>query len=264
MSLPINTIVCGDNCDVLGTFPRECIDLVVTSPPYDNLRKYGGHTWDFISVAGHLSRVLKPGGVIVWVVADATIGGSESLTSMRQAIHFKDVCGLNVHDTMIWEKTGSGAIGSQLCYAQNYEYVFVFSKGRPASINLIADRENKVRSGLVSVNSGIGADGKSKSSRVIARKPFGKRTNIWRINQQLRSEHPAPFPEQLALDHITSWSNPGDIVLDPFMGSGTTAKAAVQLNRKYIGIEINPEYCDIARRRVPQPKRKSVDSGPTS
>jgi len=245
-----DTIYTGDNVAALKTFPDTCIDLVVTSPPYDNLRTYGGHTWDFDGVARELTRVLKPGGVIVWVVADATVNGSETLTSMRQAIHFKDVCGLRVHDTMIWEKTGSGAIGSQLCYAQNYEYAFVFSKGRPSAINLIQDRENKVKSGNVKVNGGIGADGKSASVRVVERKPMGKRTNIWRINQQIGSEHPAPFPLDLARDHILSWSSDGDVVLDPFAGSGTTCLAARDAGRRYVGIEINSEYVEIINRRL--------------
>lgn len=248
--LPTNEIFTGDNVAVLKTWPDACIDLVVTSPPYDNLRTYGGHTWDFAGVARELTRVLKPGGVIVWVVADATVKGSETLTSMRQAIHFKDVCGLNVHDTMIWEKTGSGAIGSQLCYGQNYEFAFVFAKGRPRAINLICDRENVVKTGLVKVNGGIGDNGESVSQRVIERKPFGKRTNIWRINQQQNSDHPAPFPLALARDHILSWSNEGDVVLDPFAGSGTTCLAAKELGRRYVGIEINAEYVEIINRRL--------------
>ena len=254
-SMTPNTIYTGDNVETLRQFPDACIDLVVTSPPYDNLRIYGGHTWDFDGVARELTRVLKPGGVIVWVVADATVNGSETLTSMRQAIHFKDVCGLRVHDTMIWEKTGSGAIGSQLCYAQNYEYAFVFSKGRPTAVNLIQDRENKVKSGKVKVNGGIGTDGKSASSRVVERKPMGKRTNIWRINQQIGSEHPAPFPLDLARDHVLSWSNEGDVVLDPFAGSGTTCLAALRTGRQYVGIEINPEYVEIINKRLVREKQ---------
>jgi len=252
--LPINRIVCGDNVEVMKTLPKECIDLVVTSPPYDNLRTYGGHSWDFKGVAEQLTRVLKPGGVIVWVVADATVDGSETLTSMRQAIHFKDVCGFRVHDTMIWEKTGSGGIGSNLCYAQNYEFSFIFSKGKPSRINLIEDRENVIKAGKVKVNGGIGKDGKSADARVVERKPVGKRTNIWRIATQKNSEHPAPFPEQLAHDHIVSWSSEGDVVLDPFSGSGTTAKMAMLANRKYIGIEVNEEYCRIAETRLLQAK----------
>ena len=246
--MKINHIYHGDCVDVMRTFPERVIDLTVTSPPYDNLRTYKGYTFNFEEIAKELYRVTKQGGVVVWVVNDATIKGSETGTSFRQALYFKKI-GFNLHDTMIWEKTGSGALGSVLCYAQNFEYMFVFSKGKPKAINLIKDRENVVKSGKVKVNTGIDAD-KNYSTRIIERKPFGKRTNIWKINPQKKSEHPAPFPEQLAQDHILSWSNPGDIVLDPMCGSGTTCKMAKLNGRDYIGIDIAEEYVELARRRV--------------
>ncbi len=131
-----DTIYTGDNVAALKTFPDTCIDLVVTSPPYDNLRTYGGHTWDFEGVARELTRVLKPGGVIVWVVADATVNGSETLTSMRQAIHFKDVCGLRVHDTMVYRKNSYMPLTHNR-YEQCWEYMFVLSNGKPKSWNPI-------------------------------------------------------------------------------------------------------------------------------
>jgi DNA modification methylase len=248
--LPINKIVCGDNVATMATFPSESIDLVVTSPPYDNLRTYGGHTWDFEGVAQQLWRVIKPGGVVVWVVNDATVNGSETGTSFRQALRFMEI-GFWLHDTMIWEKTGSGALGSPDCYAQNFEFAFVLSSGKPKSLNLISDRRNVITSGLVAVNSGLKAD-KSSTSRIVERKEYGKRTNVWKVAPAQRADHPAPFPDDLARDHILSWSNEGDIVLDPFSGSGTTAKMAKHNGRKYIGIEINPEYCEIAAKRLEQ------------
>jgi len=243
-------IICGDNCEVMRQMPSESIDLVVTSPPYDDLRTYGGHDWDFYGVAWNLKRLLKPGGVIVWNVNDETKDGSESGTSMRQALHFQQIR-LNLHDTMIWEKTGSGALGSQDCYAQNFEYVFIFSKGKPKALNLIQDRKNVVTSGTVLVNGHLTADKKSEI-RTIERKEFGKRTNVWKLAPEQRCEHPAPFPESLARDHILSWSNEGDLVLDPFSGSGTTAKMAKHNGRRFIGIEINADYCEIAKKRLEQ------------
>jgi len=241
-------LICGDNVTELNKLPDCCIDLTVTSPPYDNLRTYNGFSWDFEALAKELFRVTKEGGVVVWNVNDATINGSETLTSFRQALYFKDVCGFNV-ETMIWEKTGSGALGSQNFYAQNFEYMFVLVKGKPKSANLIKDRENVVKSGKVVTNSALGKDGKGKS-RVVERKPFGKRNNIWQYDTQKNSDHPAPFPEQLANDHILSWSNQGDTVLDPFMGSGTTGKMALLNNRNFIGIELSEEYFEMARNRI--------------
>lgn len=242
----------GDCLDLMKNISDNSINLTVTSPPYDNLRTYNGNIdqWNFEkfkAIAEELYRITKQGGVVVWIVADATIKGSETGTSFRQALWFMK-CGFNLHDTMIWEKTGNGCLGSQNAYGQVFEYMFVFSKGQINTHNLIKDRENKIKSGKVKVNAGL-VDGKGHS-RIIERKAFGKRTNIWRINQQQKSEHPAPFPEQLANDHIISWSNENDLVFDPFLGSGTTGKMAILNNRKFVGIEIDEEYFNIAKERI--------------
>ena len=243
----------GDCLNVLQSMSEGVVDLTVTSPPYDNLRTYNGSLNDWTeakwqAIIAELYRVTKDGGVVVWNVSDATINGSETGTSFRQVLHAIK-SGFNLHDTMIWEKTGSGALGSQLCYGQNFEYMFVWSKGKPKALNLICDRENVVKSGKVKVNASLKAD-KTASVRVVERKPYGKRTNIWKIQPQQKSDHPAPFPEALANDHILSWSNPGDTVLDPFMGSGTTGKMAILNGRKFIGIERDPSYFLIAQSRV--------------
>jgi len=250
--IELNKIYNEDCLEGMKRIPDGFVDLTVTSPPYDNLRTYNGNIeqWSFEKfqgIAKELYRVTANGGVVIWIVADATIKGSETGTSFRQALHFMD-CGFNLHDTMIWEKTGNGCLGSQNAYGQVFEYMFVFSKSKIKTHNLIKDRENKIKSGTVKVNASL-VDGKGYS-RVVERKPFGKRNNIWRINQQQKSEHPAPFPEQLANDHIVSWSNEGDAVLDPFMGSGTTAIACINTGRNYIGFELDEQYCDIANERI--------------
>jgi len=245
----INTITQGDCLEVMERIPDGTVDLTVTSPPYDNLRTYNGFEWDFKGIAKELYRVTKEGGVVVWVVGDATVNGSESGTSFRQALYFKEV-GFNLHDTMIYEKAQT-PFGSNLCYLQAFEYMFILSKGKPKAINFIRDRENK-RYGVESMGAGgLSVDGK-KAKRV--RKPmakFGKRKNIWTYGVGGgKTGHPAVFPEKLAEDHIVSWSNPGDIILDPFIGSGTTAKMAVLNDRRYIGVDVSEEYVEIARRRV--------------
>jgi site-specific DNA-methyltransferase (adenine-specific) len=236
-----------------GTIEPESIDLTVTSPPYDNLRTYNNSsTWgwaEFCGVVSGLWRVTKPGGVVVWVVGDATIKGSETGTSFKQALCFKD-CGFNLHDTMIYEKAQS-CFGSNNCYLQSFEYMFVFSKGKPQTLNFIRDRKNK-RTGIESMAvKGLSKDG-IKSNRIKKEmQEYGKRKNIWTYGVGGgNSGHPAVFPEKLAHDHIISWSNEGDTVLDPMMGSGTTGKMAKRLNRNFIGIEIDPEYFDIAKRGI--------------
>jgi DNA modification methylase len=249
--LELDKIHCGDNCDLLGQLPRECIDLVVTSPPYDDLRTYGGHSWDFYGVAWQLKRVLKPGGVIVWVVADATKDGSETGTSMEQALHFKRL-GLNLHDTMIYQKLNYLPQNAPDRYDQAWEYVFVLSAGRPKSAQLLTKKNAK---GGVSLWTGgrINQDGvlHDKVFREIAED--GMRNNVWPYPTGGGTrDHPAVFPLALATDCVATWSNPGDIVLDPFSGSGTTAKAAKELGRRFLGLEINPEYCAIAERRIAQ------------
>lgn len=256
----IHNIDCVEGMKML---PDNCIDLTVTSPPYDNLRTYNGNIeqWNFEkfkAIAKELYRVTANGGVVVWIVGDATINGSETGTSFRQALWFME-CGFNLHDTMIYEKSGC-SLPSPNRYLQCFEYMFVFSKGKPKTYNLICDRKNRFQRW-----------GKTKKVRerdgnftIRETKPFqeyGRRYNIWRYvtggqgnvsTDDFAHKHPAIFPEKLAEDHIISWSNECDVVLDPFMGSGTTAKMAILNNRNFIGFEISDEYCDIARERIAQ------------
>ena len=254
-SVLLDAILCGDNTEVLSSLPADCIDLTVTSPPYDNLRNYGGHSWDFEALALQLARVTKPGGVIVWVVSDQTKDGSESGTSMRQALRFMEL-GLNLHDTMIWNKQGMAQVGSMMRYPQVFEYMFVFVKPGAFTANLLKDRRNK-SAGRVITGTNREKDGsttKMHSSGNIVPE-FGPRFNVWEMPPERNSKkygHPAMFPVQLAADHIVSWSNPGDLILDPFMGSGTTLVAAKQLGRRAIGIEIEERYCEIAVKRLKQ------------
>ena len=247
-----DTIYTGDNVATLKTFPDACIDLVVTSPPYDNLRTYGGHTWDFEGVARELTRVLKPGGVIVWVVADATVNGSETGTSFRQALYFKEI-GFNLHDTMIYEKPAL-SFPDKNRYYQAFEYMFVLSKGKPKTFNQICDRTNKTAGSKVH-GTERRPDGSTNPDRACLGNVtplIGARFNIWRIPNpgKAGNKHPAVFPLALARDHILSWSNEGDVVLDPFAGSGTTCLAARDAGRRYVGIEINAEYVEIINRRL--------------
>lgn len=245
-------LITGDNVTVLRQFPDDFVDLTVTSPPYDNLRTYNGFTWDFEALAKELYRVTKPGGVVVWVVGDATVKGSETGTSFRQALYFKDVCGFNLHDTMIYRKSSTGACGSNKCYWQEYEYMFVLTKGKVKTVNRLADIPNK-HAGKVRPK--LKYSERSERDGVVV-KDYAIRGNVWTYNTSFGSgddvgiKHPAKFPEALANDHIISWSNEGDVVLDPFMGSGTTGKMALLNNRKFIGVELSPEYVEIAKKRI--------------
>lgn len=230
----------------MAMMDNEFIDLTVTSPPYDDLRQYNGYEFEFDKIAKELFRITKKGGVVVWIVSDATFKGSESGTSFKQAIYFKE-CGFNLHDTMIYEKSGM-AYPDSTRYHQVFEYMFVLSKGFPKSVNLIKDRENKF----------VGTVGGNKRGGLCKREEYGARFNVWRYangrdnssKDRIAFKHPAIFPESLAEDHIISWSNKGDIVYDPFLGSGTTAKMAIKQKRNWIGSEISNEYCIIANKRL--------------
>ena len=240
--------------DCLEIMPElEPVDLVVTSPPYDDLRDYGGYTFDYKRVAENLYLNVAPGGVIVWVVGDATVNGSETGTSFKQALYFKDV-GFNLHDTMIWMKSKMPQNHNR--YEQGFEYMFILSKGKPKSFNGIKDKKN-IEAGTTAHASYRDRDGvvkKTKSFNQSKIAHLGLRYNIWDIVPCLskvnRNGHPAPFPEQLVHDHIISWSNEGDMVSDIMSGSGTTLKMAEKLNRRWIGIEIEEKYCEIAAKRI--------------
>jgi len=244
-----NKIIQGNCLEVMKTMEDSCIDLTVTSPPYDNLRTYNGYTFDFEGIARELFRVTKQGGVVVWVVGDATINGSETGTSFKQALYFKEI-GFNLHDTMIWEKSSFNHDPRRGRYKQFFEFMFVLTKGKPKTYNEIKDVPIKNAGKMVKSSKRL-PNGTIRDYGYIKMGDFQARSNIWKVNQQTKSNgHPAIFPEKLAEDHIISWSNEGDTILDPMCGSGTTLKMAKKNNRNYIGIEISEEYCKIAEARL--------------
>ncbi len=266
--IEINKNYNESNLETMARMPDNFIDLTVTSPPYDNLRQYNGYSFDFENVAKELFRVTKQGGVVVWVVGDATIKGSETGTSFRQALYFKEI-GFNLHDTMIYAKNNPMPIQHNR-YQPCFEYMFILSKGKPNAFNPIM--ENTVNpSGKLTITQ-RGKDGSKNYGSGYGDKRNSKRYrhNVWKYNvgdnqttkDKVAFQHPAIFPEQLAEDHIVSWSNEGDLVYDPFMGSGTTAKMSILNNRNWVGSEISSEYCKIIEERVKkarEEKRKEKD-----
>lgn len=266
-------IVYNKNClETMAGFGNESIDLVVTSPPYDDLRDYNGFSFDFENIAKELYRTIKAGGVVVWVVGDSTHKGNKSLTSFRQCLFFKDT-GFSVYDVMIYKKTG-GSPPAARRYVNAFEYMFILSKGIPKYVNLIKDKPNKYAGTYhYGIQSRRLADGTLKLSK--DNKPvneFGIRYNIWEYatgynnstTDKIAFEHPAIFPEKLAQDHIISWSNENDIVYDPFAGSGTTIKMALLNNRRVIGSEMSPAYCEIIRQRIEPDYKLVIDNDTTN
>jgi DNA modification methylase len=274
--MEINKIYNEDCLVTMSNIPDNTIDLTVTSPPYDDLRTYNNHisgkktefngySFDFENIAKELYRTTKEGGIVVWVVGDGTEKGSETGTSFRQALFFKEI-GFNIHDTMIYMKNNFSNPSSNR-YHQIFEYMFVLSKGKPKTFNSIKDRKN-VYGGQV------GSWGKNTSRQVdgtmVERKKkvieeYGQRYNVWTFKtskngqeDEIAYQHPAIFPIQLVKDHIISWTNPGDLIFDPFMGSGTTAKAALQTDRVYLGSEISDEYYEICLKRLESIQKEIV------
>lgn len=251
--MELNKIITGDCLEIMKGMAENSVDLSVTSPPYDNLRDYKGYTFDFKGIAKELYRVTKQGGVVVWVVGDATINGSESGTSFKQALYFKEI-GFNLHDTMIYKKTKPPLTHNR--YEQEFEYMFIFSKGKPKTFNpimILSKNAGKKRTGTMRQDGDTlnnrNANGLVKDTKIAG--------NVWEITcanggtkDKVAYGHPAIFPEKLAEDHILSWSNEGDTILDPMAGSGTTLKMAKKLGRNFIGIEISFEYIPIIEARL--------------
>ena len=240
------------NLETMARMPDCFVDLTVTSPPYDNLRDYKGYSFPFEDIAKELYRITKQGGIIVWVVGDETKNFCESTTSFKQAMYFKEI-GFNLLDTMIYIKQNYlPLINTSLRYSGQFEFMFVFSKGKPKTFNPIQKEKvrNKIEKGCGFRNK----DGSITHTKIlIPKKETKDATNVWSYPTDKAKDakhHPAVFPEQLANDHIISWSNEGDLVYDCFMGSGTTAKMAILNKRNYIGSEISKEYCDIIEQRI--------------
>ena len=257
-----NQIYLEDNLETLSKMSDDYYDMVITSPPYDEIRKYNGFSFNIDTLAPELYRTTKKGGVVVWVVNDQVIKGSESGTSFRQALKFMDA-GFLLHDTMIYEKNSSSYPSSVKSnrYTQIFEYMFVFSKGKPKTSNLICDKPNKW-AGHTNWGKNTKRIGENEQLVEVGDiKPvpdFSPRNNIWRYvngggfasKDKIAHKHPAIFPEELVKDHLLTWTKEGDLVYDPFIGSGTVAKMCILLGRDYIGSEISQEYVDICNERI--------------
>ena len=252
--MELNKIYNEDCLQTMARMPDGFVDLVVTSPPYDNLRAYKGYSFDFEATAQELYRVVKPGGVVVWIVGDETKNGSETGTSFRQALYFMEV-GFCLYDTMIYQKIGAPSPQKpEIRYLPCFEYMFVLCKGnRPKTINLI-QKPNAERPGKTEIVTQRQRSGDLKKC-IKQNRESSPLSNVWLIDsingaRESSDIHPAAFPEILPKRHIYTWSNEGDLVYDPFMGSGTTAKMAHLQNRNWIGSETSSEYVKAAEKCI--------------
>lgn len=235
--------------------PDNFVDLTVTSPPYDNLRTYNGFAWNFEETAQELFRITKNGRAVVWVVSDGTVDGGETGTSFRQALYFMKI-GFKLHDTMIWRKPNpTPQFPSIKRYTNDFEYMFVFSKGKMECFNPLMTECKLAGRGCNRNKNALfyGQTADRPRDEVTIVKDTKRLTNTWEIGVGSKNKvHPAVFPEKLAANHILSWSNPGDLIFDPFLGSGTTATMAVANRRNFLGFDMSDEYCKLAKDRVNQ------------
>ena len=267
----LNQVFLGRAEEVLKEFPDDIVDLTISSPPYDGARKYKGFEFNFEDIANELFRVTKKGGVCVWIVNDETLHGTESGTSFRQALYFKDI-GFNLHDTMIFGKKNYCPLTHNR-YEQEFEYMFILSKGKPKTFNPLvvptksAGRiQNRNKYTCESVTTEKGCRVRKREELTVV-KDTKMKGNVWYystgrtspMRDKYGNMHPAVFPELLVADHIESWSNEGDLVLDPLSGSGTTLKMAYLMNRDYIGIEMSTEYFDLISKRMEELKQNILE-----
>lgn len=249
-------LILGDCCEKLKEVSDNSVQLTITSPPYDNLRTYGGYyEFDFENLAKEIYRVTKLNGILVWIVGDETKNFCESLSSFKQAFYFVESCGFKLLDTMIYVKTNYAPMYPKaMRYAGVFEFMFVLSKGKPNYFNPIQWKKATIgtKQWLGKYRRANGSFHK-KNKLIDTGKTTKNATNVWILCPTVSNEakgHPAIFPEKLAEDHIISWSNENDLVLDPMMGSGTVGVACKKLNRDFIGIEISPDYFKLAKRRI--------------
>lgn len=247
IDLKLNKFYVAESVEFMkANMPDNFIDLTITSPPYDDLRKYNGFIFDYKSMADELYRVTKNGGVVVWIVGDRVKNGSETLLPYEQAQYFKSI-GFYVHDTMIYQKNAM-PFPEQTRYIQCFEYMYVFSKGKPLTHNMLKEKTKGYKPSKSSTQRN--ADGTTTTLKYEQGKEFRNRWNVWvydvgynkTTKDKIAYKHPAQFPEALAQDHILTWSNENDIVFDPMCGSGTTCKMAYLNNRNFIGIDMSEEY----------------------
>lgn len=259
MKLALNKIHHFDAVVGLRLLPADCIDLTLTSPPYDWIRDYNG-TFDpakfpFVRIAEELYRITAPGGVVLWITRDQQQDCCESGTSAKQMLYFKNI-GFNVQ-TMIVDSIS--ARHRRYCYGMPPQFCFVLSKGRPKAFHPIRDKPN-TEPGRIKSWSARNRDGRIRKGKPKEIPKYGRRSHIWLYptgfglvsDDPLPRNAPAPMVETVAGDLMLSYSNPGDLILDPMAGLGTTGKVAVKLNRQFIGFERVRKYCDVANDRVRQ------------
>lgn len=253
----LNEIYCIDCVEGMKKIPDNSVDIVVTSPPYDGIRDYNGFNFDLHETGRGLIRILKEGGIVAMVIQDQTKNFGKTLTSFKTIIDWCDNIGFKLFECVIYRKHGSEGAWWTNRFRVDHEYMPIFLKGeKPQYFNKENLKVPSIHGGKVMTGSGSRrTDGKTNARVTRPINTMKCRGTIWNYlmagdKDPIKRQHPAPFPDQIPLDFIECFCPPGGVVLDPFMGSGSTAVAAKKLNRKYIGFDTSEEYIKIAHARL--------------
>jgi site-specific DNA-methyltransferase (adenine-specific) len=265
--IPVNCIICGDSAVELKKLPSDCVDLIFTSPPYADSRKktYGGIHPDhyvewLLPIAAELLRVLKPTGSFVLNIKEKTVDGErhtyviESILGMRRQ-------GWLWTEEYIWHKRNCYPGKWPNRFRDAWERCLHFTKNRHFLMYQDAVRVPMGNWKHARLRNLSDTDKRRDESRVGS--GFGKNISKW-VGRELayptnvlhlatecsNRSHSAAFPEALPTWFIRLFTKPGDLVLDPFLGSGTTALAAAKLGRNYLGVDVRSDYCALARKAV--------------
>ncbi len=253
-----NRIINADCIKATARLPANSIDLVMFSPPYDGIRDYKkGWIFDFPALGKNLYRLVKDGGVCAVVINDGTQDFAKSLTSFRLVLNWCDTAGWRLFETCIYQRDGNPGAWWKRRFRVDHEYIFLFLKGKKPKtfdkepLMVPSKHAGRIYSGTDRLTSG--------KFKKIDHKPVKRmkcRGTVWKYptsnteGNRTKLQHPATYPDPLAQDIIQCFSEPGDTVLDPMCGSGTTCVMAMKMKRQYMGIDINEEYCQIARKRL--------------
>lgn len=277
----INSILCGDSLNTLKNIPSAAVDCIVTSPPYYGQRDYamdgqlGGEDTpkEYVEKLADLfdecKRVLKESGTLWLNLGDKYLDGNLLGMPWRVALALQDR-GWILRNDIIWHKPNAMPHSAKNRLTTDHEYIFFFTKkGANYFYDQDAIREehvtfsekSKMKGGKnhFGKNGGTPEKGKNAGNSNLhdgrwdqAFHPNGRnKRTVWNIPlSKFRDAHFAVFPEKLIEPCILAGCPTGGIVLDPFFGSGTTGVVASKLSRKYVGLELNPEYVEIAKKRL--------------
>ena len=252
-------LFCGDCLEVLKKLPDNSVDMYFFSPPYDELRDYNGFTLDLSSIGKEIERTLKDGGVSIMVMQDSTNNFKKSGTTFRTIVNWLDNTELKLWECCIYNRKATPGAWWTYRFSVDHEYVPIFFKGkRPQHFDKEHMKIPNPNAGKNIKGSVRGKDGELIPLECTTNDTMCCGTVMHYSNSKrerpkdwhLKKQHPATFPEKMTADFIRAFTKEGMLVVDPFVGSGTTGVQCKKLKRKFVGIDISQEYIEISKQRL--------------